>query len=146
MIIHADFRELLQLFENHNVDYMIVGGYAVAFHGYPRFTKDLDIFYRISNDNIARLSAALVEFGFTPQDIESAKLSEPGDLVAFGFPPARVDLLNQIDGVTFNDAESSVVMTEIDGLKVRFIGRDHLLQNKMSTSHLQDKLDVEKLQ
>jgi len=93
-----------------------------------------------------KLSAALIDFGFSFQSVQDARLHEPGDLVAFGFPPARIDLLNQIDDVTFEEAIPSIVITQIDDVIVRFIGRNDLLKNKMSTTRLQDKLDVEKLQ
>ncbi len=145
MIIQSDFKELLQLLEKHNVEYMIVGGYAVAFHGYPRLTKDLDIFYRLTEMNVENLTSALVEFGFSIEAVQASKLSDPGDLVAFGLPPVRVDLMNSITGVTFEEAAANLIRKTFDDMTARFIGREDLIRNKQATTRLQDKLDVEKL-
>ncbi|MCC6490216.1 MAG: hypothetical protein IT364_22215, partial [Candidatus Hydrogenedentes bacterium] len=87
MNTHPDFKELLQLLEDHRVEYMIVGGYAVAFHGYPRFTKDIDIFFGATPENIARLKAALIVFGFAEDDLPDEAFSKRGNILTFGVPP-----------------------------------------------------------
>ena len=145
MNIQPDFEELLRLFGENEVDYMIVGGYAVAFHGYPRFTKDLDIFFDSSPANILRLRRALVDFGFEEQDLPEDVFSTPGNVIVFGVPPVRVDLVSRIDGVTFGDARPNVVRGKYGCAAACFIGRADLLKNKRSTKRSSDKVDADKL-
>jgi len=145
MNIHPDFEELLKLLERHGVDYMIVGGYAVAFHGYPRFTKDIDVFYRKSEENILRLRAALIEFGFAEEDLPSDAFATAGAVLTFGVVPTRVDMINQIDGVSFEEARPNVVRGTYGGVDVTFIGLNELIRNKRSTPRARDKGDVEEL-
>ncbi len=104
MNIQQDFEELLQLLEEHQVEYLIVGGYAVAFHGYPRFTKDIDIYYNSSSTNIQKLQKALSEFGFTSEELPTDLFQTKGNIITFGVEPVRVDIINDISGVAFNDA------------------------------------------
>jgi len=145
MNTHQDFEELFQLFEEHHVDYMIVGGYAVAFHGYPRFTKDIDLFFECSPENIARLRAALIDFGFEQEDLPEDAFATKGNVLAFGVAPTRVDLLNDIDGVQYNDAKPNVVRGAYGSVEVTFIGRDDLIRNKRAAPRAQDKVDAEEL-
>jgi len=109
MNIHPDFEELLRLIEEHEIEYMIVGGYAVAYHGYPRFTKDMDLFFRLTSENALRLREALVKFGFHEEDLPLDAFTTVGNVLTFGVAPARVDLLNEIDGVTFDEAQPNAV-------------------------------------
>lgn len=146
MNIQQDFEELLGLFARHNVDFLVVGGYAVAFHGTPRFTKDIDIFYNRTPDNIDKLVKALLEFGIEKEDIPPELFSTEGNIVTFGVEPVRVDLINKIDGVTYAEAFAGRVTGQYGNVKVFFIGRDQLLKNKTSTQRAQDKADAESLQ
>lgn len=146
MRIQQDFEELLGFLEENEVKYLIVGGYAVAFHGYPRFTKDLDIFYKNTIENIARLRKALLDFGFTPADIPVEIFSVEGTILTFGIEPVRVDLINEIDGVAFDSAYDNRVKSRYGRFEVAFIGREDLLRNKRSTKRLKDKADVEELE
>ena len=144
MNIHQDFEELLKLLEKNKVRYMIVGGYAVAFHGAPRFTKDMDLFYQLSNDNIISLKSALKEFGFGSTELND-ELFEKGNIVKIGIEPVRIDLLNKIDGIEFDEAAKTVVKGKYGDVETCFIGLDCLKQNKNSTGRLQDKADIEKM-
>lgn len=144
MNTQPDFEEFLSLLEKHNVDYMIVGGYAVAFHGYPRFTHDLDIFYDLTPENVARLRAAVLEFGFQEDQIGDDTFV-PKSMATFGVPPLRVDLLNDIDGVTFAEARQRVVTAKYGRANAKFIGRDDLLRNKRATNRGKDRADLEEL-
>ncbi|MFZ2656364.1 MAG: nucleotidyltransferase [Victivallales bacterium] len=144
MNIQEDFQELLKLLEKHGVEYMIVGGYAVAFYGYPRFTKDLDIFYSLTTENISSLKKALIEFGFK-ENILSQDLFEKSNIIKIGIEPVRIDLINEIDGVNFSTARKSVVKGKYGDVDVTFIGKKDLIKNKKSTKRLQDKADLEKL-
>jgi hypothetical protein len=145
MNIQQDFEELLKLLEEHKVEYLIVGGYAVAFHGYPRFTKDMDIYYNISAINIQRLQKALEKFGFTTKDLPSELFNSKGTIITFGTEPVRVDIINEISGVAFNNAWEKRVRGKYGTIEVNFINKSDLIKNKTSTSRLQDKADAEKL-
>ena len=145
MNIHPDFEELLRLLEEHRVDYMIVGGYAVAFHGYPRFTRDIDIFFEASSENIERLQAALLVFGFSEQDLPEDAFKAKGTVLTFGAVPVRVDLINEIDAVTYAEAKPNVLRGRYGEIEVTFIGFDDLIRNKQATPRARDKGDVEEL-
>ena len=140
---YGDFKELLQLLEEHRVDYMIVGGYALAFHGFPRFTQDIDIFFELSLQNVARLREALIEFGFAEEDLPEGAFTTTGNILTFGVPPSRVDLLNDIDGVPYGKAKPNIVRGKYGDVGVNFIGREDLIKNKLATPRLQDKLDIQ---
>jgi len=109
MNIHPDFEELLRLLEEHHVEYMIVGGYAVAYHGYPRFTKDIDIFFNISRENASRIQQAFIAFGFKDNEVPVQAFTTLGNVLTFGVIPSRVDLINQIDAVSYEDARKRAV-------------------------------------
>ena len=145
MNIQRDFEELLQLLEEQKVEYLIVGGYAVAFHGYPRFTKDIDIFYNPSLENIQNLQNALIQFGFTAQELPIGLFESKENVITFGIDPVRVDIISEIDGVDFSEAWGKKVRGNYGKVEVNFISRIDLIKNKKSTSRLQDKADAEKL-
>ena len=145
MNTQPDFEDFLRLLESNRVDYMIVGGYAVAFHGSPRFTKDLDIFFDALPGNAARLRDALVSFGFQAATVPDDVLLAPGAVIAIGIEPVRIDLLNRIDGVTFAEARAGVVRGRYGGVEVTFIGRDDLIRNKQASGRHRDLGDVEEL-
>jgi hypothetical protein len=145
MNIQSDFEEFLRLLEHHQVDYMIVGGYAVAFHGYPRFTKDIDIYFEASASNVDRLCQALMQFGFRAETLPRQAFERPGSVFAIGVTPVRIDLLNQIDGVAYAQARGNAVRGKYGQVEVTFIGRQDLIRNKSSTPRAKDKADVEEL-
>jgi hypothetical protein len=145
MNIHPDFEELLRLLEEREIEYMIVGGYAVAYHGHPRFTKDIDLFFRLTEANVLRLRQALVAFGFREEDLPLDAFTTVGNVLTFGTVPARVDLLNQIDGVTYDEACPNVVRGKYGDVDVTFIGLTDLVKNKKATPRAKDKGDVEEL-
>ncbi len=145
MNIQLNFEELLKLLEIHDVDYMIIGGYAVAFHGYPRFTQDIDIFYNNNTQNIIRLRDALKDFGFSDSDIPENVFQEEGNIIQFGITPVRIDLLNKISGISFKDAKESIMRGKYGDTEVNFIGKNELIVNKNATERLKDKVDVQEL-
>ena len=124
---------------------MIVGGYAVSFHGFPRFTKDIDIFYDRSSENIKNLRRALLKFGFTEIDLPEDIFASKGNILTFGMAPVRIDLVNDIDGVTFADARLHIVRGKYGRIEVTFIGLKDLIRNKKATPRAKDKADVEEL-
>jgi hypothetical protein len=146
MITQPHFEELLRLLEENKVEYVIVGGYAVAFHGYPRFTKDIDIFFRNSSENIAKIRKALILFGFPENDLPLSLFSESGNVIQFGVSPMRVDIINEIDGVGFDEAFKNSSRGKYGSIEVNFIGLPQLIKNKKKSGRPQDILDAGKLE
>ncbi len=131
---------------SHGVDYVVVGGHAVGYHGYPRFTGDIDLFIRSTSDNAVRVLAVLRAFGFSDlSDVESI-LSQPGKVVQLGRPPNRIDILTGISGVDFGEASAGAQLSHLDGVPVRIIGRAALLKNKRASGRAKDLADVEELE
>ena len=144
-VANSDFKELLNLFEDYEVRYLVVGGYAVMYYCEPRYTKDLDIWVDASPDNAHKVYNALARFGaplkgITPEDFSTQDL-----VYQMGIPPVRVDVIISLDGVTFQDAWQSRQRGEFEGLAVWFIGRDDLIKNKAASGRHIDLHDVEQL-
>lgn len=140
-----DFEELFACLTARNVKALVVGGYAVAFHGRPRFTKDIDVFIEASAANAERLLAALSDFGFAGLGLSVDDFTVPGRIVQLGVAPNRVDLLTAIDGVTFDEAWAHRVPGRFGAATVDYISLDDLLRNKRTSARPQDLLDVEEL-
>ncbi len=146
MKLARDSREFVELLSSHHVDYVIVGGHAVAYHGYPRFTGDIDVLVRPSTSNAHRVLAALQQFGFGNVGIEIEDLTTPGKVIQLGQPPNRIDIVTRITGVDFDDAWSTKVTAVLDGIPVFILGREVLLKNKRATGRAKDLADVEALE
>ena len=144
-MLNPDFKELLRLFNSKEVEYLVVGGYAMAAHGYPRYTGDIDIWIWTNSDNARKILGALDEFGFGNLGLQESDFLKSEQVIQFGFAPARVDILTDIDGVSFRDCWARKVMLDFDGLAVPFIGKADLIQNKKASNRLQDQADLEKL-
>ncbi len=142
-----DFRDILREFHDAGVEFVVVGGHAVAFHGHPRATKNLDILVRASQSNAHRVYRALAEFGAPLQSFEvtEADFAVYDGVLQIGLPPNRVDILNRISGVTFDEAIAEGAAFEVDGRRVPVIGLRALLENKRTTGRTQDAADVEAL-
>jgi hypothetical protein len=145
MEIRTDFKELLELFNQHKVEYLIVGGYALAFHGAPRFTRDIDLFVRPTNDNAMRILGALDEFGFGSLALSPDDFTTPGRVVQLGVAPIRIDIVTKITGVPWDRAEAGKVLGTYGDVPVFFIGRDDFIANKRATGRAKDAADVEAL-
>ena len=145
MEIYPDFRDLLKLFNDHRVRYVVVGGYAVGHYGAPRYTGDIDLFVAPTEDNATRILAALEQFGFGSLALEAKDFSNPGRVVQLGYPPCRVDILTSIEGVSFEEASANPSAGDYGGVPIRFIGRDMLIRNKRSTGRAKDLADAESL-
>ena len=145
MEIPNDFKELLELFNRHKVEYLIVGGYALAFHGAPRVTGDIDLFVRPQVDNAERILAALDEFGFGTLDLSTEELTKPGMVVQLGVPPVRIDLITRVSGVSWEKADAAKVPGHYGDIPVHFISRDDFIVNKKATGRLKDAADIEAL-
>jgi hypothetical protein len=141
-----DFREFVALLIKHKVEYLIVGGYAVGIHGYPRYTGDLDIWLNTTEENAARVLKAVNEFGFSSFNLTIEDLMKEGNVIQLGYPPLRIDLLNQIDGVAFIECYANKKVIEIDKLEINFISYADLLKNKRASNRPQDAADLDNLQ
>ncbi len=145
MEVQPDFRDLLALFNAHQVEYMIVGGYALAFHGAPRYTGDIDIFVRATSENARRILTALDEFGFGSLGLTVEDFESPDNVVQLGVPPVRIDLITSITGVSWEDALSDCVDGKYGELPVKYIGLDRFISNKRATGRKKDLSDLEAL-
>lgn len=143
--LQADLREFIALLNSNEVEYLVVGGYAVAFHGHPRFTGDIDFFIRATKDNARRVVDALTAFGFGELGISERDLIEPGRIVQLGQPPNRIDILTSISGVDFDEAWKARVQSAMDEQPVNLIGWDELVRNKRASGRKKDMADLEKL-
>ena len=143
--IPRDFLELLKLLNQHGVKYLVVGGYAVVLHGHNRMTGDLDLFIELSPTNAEAFCAAYHEFGLGRGEVTAADFLEEGKMIRAGFEPMRLEVLNRISGVTFEECFPHRVEIEVEGVPVNFIGRDHLIANKRASGRDKDLLDVKKL-
>jgi len=143
--LQRDLREFIELLNSHGVEYLVVGGHAVAFHGYPRFTGDVDFFVRRTEANAHRLTAALAEFGFDQAHLDASVFTQANKVVQMGVPPNRIDILTTISGVEFEDAWSDRVTSDLDDLPVAYLSRRALLENKRAAGRAKDLVDLEKL-
>jgi predicted nucleotidyltransferase len=136
-----DFKELLSLLNKHGVEYLLIGGYAVGYHGYPRATQDMDLWIAISPDNAKRLVTALPEF-IGAADLNPERFLEEGAIMRMGVPPMRVDITNRISGVSFSECYARRVVDTIAGVQVSMISLDDLKNNKRSSGRPKDLADL----
>lgn len=139
------FKEFIELLEKHGVEFLVVGGYAVAAHGYPRYTGDLDLFVAIGPDQAKGIVATFREFGFTDLAISESDFLEDDMIVEIGREPLKIQVMTGISGVTFQECFQSRIDLEFGGVKLPFISLDHLIKNKSSTGRGKDQVDVEEL-
>jgi hypothetical protein len=141
----SDFKDLLALFNAQGVEYLLVGGYALAFHGAPRFTGDLDIFVKPSPENAQRIMAAINQFGFASTGLGPADFNAPDKVVQLGVPPVRIDVMTSLTGVSWEEAWSGRVKGTYAGLDVFYIGIEEFVKNKRSLGRQRDIADLEAL-
>ncbi len=146
ILIPKDFKDFLKLLNARRVKYLIIGGYAVGYHGYPRATGDLDIFVEISPANAKALVGAFKKFGFDVPELKESLFLRKGKMVRVGRPPMRLEVLNDISGVSFDECYTSRVTDVIEGIQLHFIDLPHLLANKRASGRAKDLADVENLQ
>ena len=144
-LLTDDFREFLRLLDARRVDYLVIGGYAVAIHGYPRATVDLNIWVGLDSANAARIVAALRDFGFDSPVLAERLFLLPDQIVRFGVPPFRIELLTTIAGVEFEQCRRRAIMLDIDGLTLPVISLSDLKTNKRAAGRHKDLADLEHL-
>ncbi len=145
MLLSKDLREFIKCLNSNGVDYLVVGALAVSWHGFPRYSADIDLFLRASPQNADRILTALREFGFGNLSLTVNDLLTPAQVIQLGYEPNRIDLLTSISGVDFEDAWQSRVGGHLDGIPVHFIGLDALLRNKEASGRGKDRIDAEEL-
>ena len=141
-----DFKEFLQLLNSKKIEYLVIGGYAVGYHGYPRATGDMDIWIAINEQNAMKMVEALEEFGFDPPELQKELFLKDQKVIRMGVPPMRLEILTSIDGVNFKTCFNNRVIADFGDFKVNFISRDDLLINKRASGRPQDLVDFDKLQ
>lgn len=145
MELPRDFSELLASFAEHRVEFVVVGAYAVAFHGRPRMTGDLDLLVAPTKENAERVMRALDAFGFGDVGLTASDFAAPDTVVQLGVAPVRVDLLTSLTGVSWEEAWSGKVSADFAGTPVFVLGLAELRRNKRATGRAQDRADVEAL-
>lgn len=144
-MLHQDFADFLRQLNAHSVRYLVVGGYAVAAHGHPRYTGDLDIFVEATPENAASLVAAYRAFGFDLPELSPAMFTIPDNVIRLGVEPVRLEVLTSISGVSFAEAYPRRFEVVTGDLKIPFISLADLLKNKTAAGRLKDQADVEAL-
>jgi hypothetical protein len=145
MEVQPDFRDLLALLNAHEVEYLIVGGYALAFHGAPRFTGDIDVYVRPSPKNAERILNALTEFGFQFSNMNLEDFQTPDKVVQLGVPPVRIDLITSLSGVSWDEAQAHKEPSMFGDVPVAYIGRSAFVANKRASGRKKDLADLEAL-
>ena len=140
-----DFAEFVTLLEKNRVEYLVIGGYAVGFWGHIRFTGDMDIWLRPSEENAVKILNVIQEFGFGSLNLQKEDFTTVGNVIQLGYPPLRIDLLNDIDGVTFDDCYKNKVIENFDGFIYQFISYEDLIKNKKSSGRNKDLADLDNL-
>jgi hypothetical protein len=145
MEVQSDFRDLLALLNENKVEYLIVGAYALAFYGAPRYTGDIDVFVRPHPENAQRVLDALIDFGFEFSNLAVDDFCTPNRVVQLGVPPVRIDMITSISGVSWEEANESKAQGVYGDVPVYFIGRKQYLANKRASGRKKDLADIEAL-
>ncbi|MBT3375139.1 MAG: hypothetical protein HN742_31025 [Lentisphaerae bacterium] len=145
MNIHEDFEEFLRLLVEQQVEFVIVGGYAVAFHGYVRATQDIDLFFRDTEDNVYRILPALQDFGLAVDESALQDFRDPGSIIRMGVPPVKIEMINTISGISFEEVWKGRVPGRYGGVEVDYISLPDLLTNKSASARPKDLADVDEL-
>ena len=143
--LSPDFKEFLKLLSEHEVRYLLIGGYAVSYHGYPRATEDLNIWVAVHPDNARKLVGVLKHFGFEDPALTPELFLQKPKIIRMGFPPMRLEITTSISGVEFDECYRTRIVDTIDGVKVSLIDLEHLKKNKKASGRAKDIADLENL-
>ncbi len=141
-MLNKDYKEMLQFLREEEVDFILVGAYALGAHGYPRATGDIDIWIKANDNNSLKVYKALKKFGAPIEQINTNDFAKEGIIYQIGVAPCRIDIITQIDGVTYDEADSDKIIVEVEGLDLPIISLDKLIKNKNATGREKDKLDA----
>ncbi|MFN3166857.1 MAG: hypothetical protein ACE37H_07315 [Phycisphaeraceae bacterium] len=145
-ILNSDFRDMLCLLNEEKVEYLLVGGWAVSFHAHFRVTEDIDLWIRPTPENAQRVIRALMKFGAPMDGMDIEDFAKPRYGLHIGVPPARIDLLTTLEGVSFEQAWASRLTDELSGIPIQVIGREELLKNKAVVGRAKDLADIESIE
>ncbi len=140
-----DFRDFLQLLNEHEVEYLLIGGYAVGYHGFPRTTLDMDVWVAISPDNATKMVNVMIGFGFEPEAVSPEFFINAKGIIRMGVPPLRLEVLKEIDGVEFKECYDRRIVENLDGVEVSIISLRDLRKNKEASGRPKDVVDLENL-
>ena len=143
--LHPDFKDFLRLLNSHAVEYLVVGGYAVGYHGYPRATGDIDIWIPVDEQTPRRTAAALRDFGMPEEDVSEDLFTEKGKVIRMGVPPVRIEVITSASGVDFKECFDRRAVVIIEGVPVNFISLEDLKRNKQEIGRHKDLEDLEHL-
>lgn len=144
--MNSDFSDLLSLFNRHRVRYLVAGGYAVIYYTNPRYTKDLDVVVALTDEDTGRAAEALKEFGFPLTDADLIELRTPNRMIVLGRPPSRIDILNGIDGIDFDEAYERRQLVDVRGETCCFLSLEDLIAAKKAAGRPQDRMDLKGLE
>ena len=145
MHLPNDFKDFLRLLNSKKVDYLLIGGYAVGYHGYPRATADMDIWIALNKNNAQKVVNVIREFGFNEPELTVETFTELKKIVRMGFPPIRIEIISEIDGVKFQECYNSRIVDVIDGVNINIIDLKSLKKNKKESGRAKDLADLENL-
>ena len=145
-MLNQDFKEFIQSLNDNGVRYLVIGGYAVALHGHPRYTKDIDVWIELSSENAAKMVKALEQFGFGSLGLQAVDFLVPDQIIQLGYPPSCIDIITTPPGVEFESCYAARVEVEIGGVTVHFIDLENLKKSKRAAGRLQDLADLENLE
>ncbi len=145
IVLPPDFKEFLKILNHKKIKYLLIGGYAVGYHGYPRATNDMDIFISRDVETANQMVSALKAFGFDIPQLKNELFLKENNIVRMGIPPMRIEILNTISGVAFEDCYSQKIIEEIDGIQISIIDLEHLKINKKASGRYKDLDDFENL-
>lgn len=143
--LHPDFKDFLKLLNSHKVEYLLIGGYAVGYYGYPRATADMDIWIEVSTENASKMQKVMTEFGIGEHDLEQSLFLEKDKVLRMGVPPVRLEVLTGVSGVTFEECYKRKKQFRIESIPVNFISLDDLKINKKASGRYKDLEDLEHL-
>jgi len=146
MELDKDFKEFIELLNAHDVQYLVIGEYAVNFHGYPRYTKNIDFWLWMTDENIEKLLQVVKSFGFGSLGLDKNDFSDADNIIQLGYEPYRIDLLMDVNGVDFQECYNRRIDGEIETVKVKFLSIDDLIVAKKNAGRLQDLADAEQLE
>lgn len=140
--LEADFLDFITLCNNHEVRYLVIGGYAVSIHGYPRSTKDMDVCIEMTEENAKKMVRVIKDFGFGSSNLTESDFLSKNFITQLGYDPLRIDILNDLDGVSFKEAWQNRKIVNISGVEINFIGYNELLKVKEKAGRPQDMADI----
>jgi hypothetical protein len=145
-VLNKDFKEFIQSLNDNQVHYLVIGGYAVALHGHPRYTKDMDVWIEMKPENAKQITKALEQFGFGSLGLKADDFLVPDQVIQLGYAPNRIDLITTLEEIDFENCYASRVEVKIDDVTVNFIDLENLKRNKKATGRYQDLADLENLE